>query len=327
MARMAGTPQKRARKAMAAEPLPDPNAPARDTQAPARAPTGARAPAAPAVGPTVRQLLDSRQADALHDLGTALVMGCPVRIERVRPAWCAGWVEDTDIDVGDLGELYNYLQGEWGGSQYRVTALHVDGRPLMAVKLKVAGPPRQGGRLINRGRWEGATAGEDLPEGAPVAAAAAAGASPLADPLAFVQFMMTESRTSAAEARSSVQAVAERHSQDVQQLMGLIATRDATRDESNSLVGQIATLTEGVQAVEELRDTMQASQPTADAPEPERSGLINKAVETMVMDAMSKSVHQTDAPTPQTSRARVVRPNGAGRPPGIPDAATRQRSD
>ncbi len=322
---MVGSPRKRARRAaQAAEPLPGPdNAPA---GAPAR--TGGRAaPAAPAVGPTVRQYIDARQGEALADLGTALTMGCPVRIERVRPAWCAGWVEDTDIDVGDMGELYNYLQGEWGGSQYRITALHVDGRPLMAVKLKVAGPPRQGGRLINRGRWEGATAGDELPEGAPPPEPLAVGTVPASNPLEFVQFMMTESRASAAEARASVREMGEVHSRDVQQLMGLIAKRDETRDESNSLVGQIATLTEGVQAVEELRDTMTANQPTQDQPEPERSGIINTAVEAMVVDAMRNTVPQTNTPTPAKSRARVVRPNGAPQQTGIPDAATRQRTD
>lgn len=274
-------------------------------------------------GPDTRRLLDARQAEELGDLASALGLGHAVRVERIQPAWCSGWVEDTDVDVGHLGELYAYLQDEWGGKQYRVTVLHVDGRPLMAVKLKVAGPPRTNGRLISRDRWEAATAGEDLPTGAPAAVVAP---SPALDPLQFVQFMMGESRQAAAEARTSVKEVADIHSRDVQALMQHITTTNADQAERTSLKGQIGDLTESMAAVENLRDTVASSlpEPAAVDGEPETGGMVKKAFEQFIVNSMSESVQQPGAPTPQTSRAQPPPDNGAGVPQGIPFAATRQ---
>ena len=180
---------------------------------------------------------------------------------------------------------------------------------------------------LGRKRWEAATGGEELPEGAPAPVATVAGV-PAFNPLEFIQFFATEQRAAAAEARASVREVADLHSRDVQQLMQHITTKDAETARDNSLKGQIETLSEGMQAVEGLRDTVAATLPAPEADaEPERSGVINTAVEAMVVESLRASVHQPGAPTPQASRARVVRPNGAQAQGGIPPAATRQRSN
>jgi len=114
---MAGRPKRRAQleQQSLSTPIPD----ALSTPEPMRAPAPARARMREAptpirrggyLGASSRAAADSAAATELNGLAQALRPGAQVRIERVRPSWAAGWIEDLTLDVGGLGELYEHLQ-------------------------------------------------------------------------------------------------------------------------------------------------------------------------------------------------------------------------
>lgn len=153
---MAGTPKKRAKQAaaqavqQAAPPDAIPNASVAAMRTRARAP----ARAVPPVGPTTRAAVDAGQASTLSELARHIHPGYTLRLERLRPVWCAGWVEDIAVDTSSVGELYNMVRAEFGGSHYRVVVLGNQESVLYEGRLTIASPPCVGGLPINRAKWE-----------------------------------------------------------------------------------------------------------------------------------------------------------------------------
>ncbi len=254
---MAGTPQKRARRAAArGEPL---NAPAHDADAHTHARAPARAyQAATPPGPATRATVDQLGADQLADLAAALQPGVTVRVERTRPTWCAGWVEELDLEAAGLGELYEYLADEHGGLAYRVTALYADGKPLYTAQLRVAGAPREHGTPINRREWEANMRGEE--HMAPVvAAAAAAGVTGPSEMMQFLGLFLKESRESRNDVLTAVKEVTGQSATNTTALMTALTDQANKAREGNTLPAQIGELTAGMKAVEDLKETVAAT--------------------------------------------------------------------
>lgn len=322
---MAGSPQKRARRAAArGEPL---NAPAHDAHTPARAPAPARAyQAATPPGPATRATVDQLGADQLADLAAALQPGVTVRVERTRPTWCAGWVEELDLEAAGLGELYEYLADEHGGLAYRVTALHHDGKPLYTAQLRVAGPPREHGTAINRRQWEANMRGEEVgPAVITPTAAPAAGLGGLAGLTEFLGLFLAEARESRNHVFESVKVVTDKSSDNVTALLAALSDQANKAREGNTLPAQIQELTAGMAAVEELKDTVASNipKPADDAPLSATEDMVREAGRAFVRNVVESQVNtsgQQPRPTPQGSRGQPP-PNANGSTPrGIPSA-------
>lgn len=170
---MAGTPKRRARREAAqADQIPDAigeetpeSAPtvSRATvplRAPARARTHAHASGAPArgtgdyTGPAARSAADGLRAGALEDVARSLRPGTVLRVERTRPLWAAGWIEDYPIDRSGVPGLLEYLRDEHGGQLYRLSPLSPAGVPVADFVQPIAGAVRVRGRAVDRETFE-----------------------------------------------------------------------------------------------------------------------------------------------------------------------------
>lgn len=333
---MAGRPKTRARRAAAAAAVQGvplgagQRAPAHD--APARARVRAHAyeyqgqsQAAVQPGAATRAVVDELAAGGLAELAAALQPGTTVRIERTRPSWCSGWVEELDLEAAGLGELYEYLTDEWGGQAYRITALYADGRPLFTSQLKVAGPPKDQGRVINRRQWEASMRGED-PHAIPhtVPAPGAPGQAQPSDMIQFLGLFLGEQRQSRDHIFEAVKTMNETHGKNVTDLM----TALATKAEGTSLTAQIGDLTKGMAAVEDLKNTVAEMSPeTAEEPLSNTQHWVREAGSAFARKFVEDQVNtqgRPARPTPNNTRGGPPRPppsssNGAT-PRGIPGA-------
>lgn len=232
-----------------------PDAPAHDargrTRADARTRTRAREDGAGArvtplqPGPATRAAADQAQAEAAATLAEQLSPGVVVRLERTQPRWAAGWLEDNALELGEVGELYDYVREEYGGRVYRVTVLSPGGHPLFSSRLNIAGPPRHNGRVINRAEWE--SDGDDAAHARP--AAAAAGGDAMAP---FVQLlgMVIASNREAGEAQAqAMKAAMESNTKQTQRLMELVVEDRAERERGQSLSGQLTALVESAKTL------------------------------------------------------------------------------
>jgi hypothetical protein len=169
---MAGKPKARARLLAEAlrehgldpdnltTPAPTPTGNVQSLGEPTHASARARESRAPTpirpTGPQTRQAVDSRTADDLDKLARQLQPGLTVRLERTRPTWAAGWIEDMPLDDHDLAAVLEYVSQEHGGQTYRASVLSHEGAILYSSRITIAGPPRRRGRVTSRDAWDGA---------------------------------------------------------------------------------------------------------------------------------------------------------------------------
>lgn len=297
---MAGQPKTRAKKAaQAAGDIPEAreedSAPARDTTArhthartrtrAPRAPTprvSANSTAAPAsvdAGPQVRARIDQHRAGIVEALQRELAPGMVVRIERTRPTWCAGYLEDWQLEEGTLGELFEYIREEHGGQRYTLSVLSPNGVPLIQMSQPFSGPPRQQGRPINRAQWDAEMRGEVYdprqPAGAPPGyyppghyppQPQQPAAAPQGIGLAEVLTILDKANDRQFEA---VKGAAEAQSRTHSELMAALAKRD----EGGSFLGQLAGIKQSVAAIREIEDELTPEAPPADdGPQPDSMG-------------------------------------------------------
>lgn len=168
---MAGTPVKRAKReaqanqnaqegeipdADASEPTPPPP---RRVRLDPRARPDLRAvppPLPTQTGAEARRSVDYQHASELERLAFVMRPGMAVRVERIKPTWCAGCVEPRMVvKSGAMEDLIEHLREEWGGQTYLVTVLQPNGSPAFESNLTVCAPPRYEGRLIYRETWNG----------------------------------------------------------------------------------------------------------------------------------------------------------------------------
>lgn len=94
------------------------------------------------------------QADALLEALRTVQPSARLRIQRLAPAWCRGWLEDVDpAAVRSAGGIHRYLGDTWGGSRYLVELLDAAGAPAGAsATYEIVGPPRSWGVEIEQPR-------------------------------------------------------------------------------------------------------------------------------------------------------------------------------
>ena len=70
-----------------------------------------------------------------------------VAISRVKPKWCAGWLETVAIDT-DTPISMDYIKEEWGGEYFRIRILDEKGVYQGATNISIAEVPKKYGQRI-----------------------------------------------------------------------------------------------------------------------------------------------------------------------------------
>lgn len=255
---MAGSPKKRARREAAESAIPDadegsPRAPYARSRA--RAPASGRAPTREHgyVGPNQKRAADSVAARQLEALAAELGPDTAVRIERVRPSWCAGWVEDYVIDLDGLADLYDHIRSEWGGQVYSVKVLLPDGATAFTSRLAIAEPPRHEGRLINRDVWDGSrsTTREN-----PAPAQPQPGSSPIGQLADFMRLFVEQNNRVADTQLAAVRDLVTNSQAQTGELVRAVVARDEQRAGRESFAHQLGDILEATEALEVVRDRL-----------------------------------------------------------------------
>lgn len=304
---MAGRPQRRARREARAahDAPPNPPAPAHYAHAHEHAhehAPGRRAEVAPplrgvARGPEVRAVSDHAAAEAVAGLRRHLPAAVKVRIKRLRPLWCRGWIEDYPLAGSDIGELLEYLKAEHGGQEYELLLLSESEEPIYTTKAPIYGPPRDAGRMINRDAYEAAMNGRTQAQAQAQAAAPAAAQSPL-DLVAVLTLVLDEARQSRQTTLDSVRELTQRTSDSNEKLMSLIVKTRADEKAQASFPAQLAELSEGLKAVDKMKRQIS---PAGDHEPTNGKSPMDSAVQEVAADFLRKVVaseKQPDRPAP-----------------------------
>jgi hypothetical protein len=276
---MAGQPKTRARKAIAAaisagidlqnasitdiasaQPLPTATSYARARGKPTASPLPIAAnPAAYQPGPAIRSTADNLQADQLSHFAAALRPGIALSIERIKPPWCAGWLEEYSPENGTIGELFEYISSEYGGQSYRLTVRHLDGRPLYETKLQIAGKPRERGKPIDRDAWEGNARAAASPA-TPTTAAAAAPDTQL------VLKMLDLAQANADRVLEAVEKIGQANSGQIARLIDTIVESRENTANRQGFLGSLKEVVDASEALSQVKGLLGSDAPTAGAP-------------------------------------------------------------
>ena len=310
---MAGSPRKRANREASqggdSARVPD----ARPGVTPAGAtPAYARVRATPTPirsttpGPDVRRTADRAQATAAGALAEQLAPGTIARIERTKPTWCAGWLEDFTLEDGESGELREYIREEYGGRSYKLTMLAADLSVMWSTRIAIAGKPKMDGRDIDRDEWEGVTS-----KAATAPAAATGEAGLLAIIMPMFDKMMDVSKGAAVGQLEAVREAVAASERNQTKLMGQLVAMQSEERQSQSLSGQLEALADSSRAVREIGE--QLAPPAAPGETEPDGGILAGASKEAVKHFVSNAM---------ASMAPGGGPPGA--PPGAPPAAPRR---
>lgn len=338
---MAGRPKTRARREAAAAPGDIPDA----LTAPGpNARTRARTREAPAlhvrpggVGPGVRSAADSAAAGQLAGLAQALRPGALVRIERVRPSWAAGWIEDLTLDLGGLGELYEHLQEEWGGRSYRVTVMLPNGAPGFESRIEIAGPPLDEGTVIDRDEWNGNPGkrereAREARERIPNARSSSSDTGGGLDALAWVKLLLDTQEKAAERTEKAIsQLVTTSAAQNQDLIDAMLQARTAER--GPNLVQQLGELEQAKRALDRMGRVFGAADRSADGAGDDglMSGALREATKQFVGNVMASQFAGSMGPAqrpaaPAAPPGRAPAPAARPRPvPQQPPSQVRQR--
>lgn len=333
---MAGRPKRRARLQAAGE-IPEAveGAPGHDARTRARARVHGVEPGY--VGPKAKAAADRAASDELEHLAHELRPNTVVRVERLRPTWCAGWVEDYVIDLGGLADLYAHLKSEWGGQVYSCRVLLSDGTTAFTSRLAVAGPPKNEGRIINRESWSGEAPASRPATPAPAPSAGGADLSALGQLMAL--FAEQNARVLDSQMSNMRELVSSSAAQN-QNLIQAIADRDGERNARQSFAGQLGELIEATEALEHVRGAlaprednptrMDDSDPMAAALKEATGRFLGNAMGSMLTrptpGTQRGGAQRRPSPTPPGSGVRRASPRAPNRKPAsgggdeIPDA-------
>ena len=282
----------------------------------------------------------------MRELSAVLRPGVTLRIERTRPTWAAGFLEDYPIEVGDaLRSLLEHLRDEHGGQHYRLTVLGAGEQALYSGSLPIAGPVRDRGKPITREAWESPRERNPAPVVQP-----AQGGSDLASIVGMLggaigplfTFLQKQSDRASQQTIDAVRDMARTSQRQTSELTNAVLQIRTDTQQRSGLAGQVSELIEGISAVDDLRSRVGTGERSGsgDPKEDEMSGALREAAKhffTQFMGHMATQRSQSPAQQPQQrrpNRTRVVRPhtvppNGVGadvgeQPPGLPDAISGQ---
>lgn len=260
------------------------------------------------IGVQTRTVTDDAQAGAMKKLSRFLKPGVTLRIERTRPSWAAGYLEDHPIEVDEgIQHLLEHLREEHGGQHYRLTALGPGDQVLYTGSIPVAGPVRDRGKPITRADWE------ERPTPAPVAAPRQTSALGELAPLMQVMItaMTAQSQTQTQALLAAVKEIAEANADSTAELIQtLAAARPATEPTQNpsGMNAQLTELLGAVRSIEGVKRALGVPEPTAKpetAPGDEQEplqGAVNATMQRFLTEAL------TSVMMPKKGRAGPVRP-------------------
>lgn len=287
--------------------------------APQAGPTRARAHAhhrSIPLGSATRATIDAQQAETVRNIARAIRPGVVIEIERTRPTWCAGFLEAYPVEDGEsLRTLREYIRDEHGGQSYVLTALL--GEDVIARGTeKVAGPPRDMGRVINRAKWEGQPAEERTP-----APASSSGMDGLADLIKL--FVGMQADASKAQLESVRDMVKETRGQTTELMKAVVESRESNNAQQGfaAQLGQFVEASRGIdKAKRQLFGAAKREEP-ADELDP-----VEKEAKQFFTRAFLGSVFKEQGAAPQRTqqqRAPAQRNGSAAQQPNgfrIPDA-------
>jgi len=309
---MAGNPKKRARQQAAAQgAIPDAlTEPKGNTRARPDAPVRARG----FVGAGARGAVDAAAAGHLNELARQLRIGTTVRIERIRPSWASGWLEDLTLSQGGYGELLEHLQEEYGGKKYRLTVLLPNGSPGFEATQDIAGPPLDEGSEIDRDEWNGQPGKRERERtrerNAIPAAATTPAPAPGLDAVALVKLML---EMQAAGAERAERAMRELATQNRETLQSVLQVREVER--GPNLVEQLGELEQAKRALDRMGRVFGAAErPSGEAGDDDvMSGAMKEATKHFLGNVLA-SEFAGKAGAPQRPPARAAPPQSGPRP-------------
>lgn len=263
-------------------------------------------------GTQQRELADHVQTDEMTALARALRPGVQVRIERLKPTWCAGWVEDLSLDAGSLSELYEQLKEEWGGKLYRCTVLMSNGIPAFECRIPIAGAPKDEGKVIVRGEWDGEPKSARATNPAPVVQAAAP-ASDITGILGVFKLIMDNNEKVATAQMLTMRELSERSAAQNQGLIEAMLQSRTAEARGGSLSGQLAELMEANKAIERVKKNFGAAAAPEGAPddEPLLQGAVREAAKGFFSQVIQSEMRGR---TPQQAPQRRPGPPMGPRP-------------
>jgi len=287
-----------------------------------RKPNAPRALRSPLIGASTRAAVDGAQADTMLRLASLIRPGVSIRIERVRPTWAAGWIEDYPTDVtGDaLGDLFEHLRDEHGGQLYRLTILAPGEQPLYVGAQAIAGPVRVAGRSTGRDAFELATQKPTV-ERAPSSSSSAEPFPMGAVIQGFVSFMQTMMGQQEKAAQLQIEAVRDMVRSSQKQgsdLANAVLAHRADERDQRGLAGQVTELLEGMEAVDKVRKRFGAARSSNAEPDgDEMSGVLKEAAKSFLGNVMGSVASQrasqhAAAPPARRVVRRIARPARVG---------------
>lgn len=279
--------------------------------------TRASAPPRPRgfLGVSTKAAADSTFAGQLTELARHLRPSTVVRIERVRPSWCAGWIEDLALDEGNLSELYEHLAEEWGGKSYRITVLLPNGAPAFEARIEIAGPPLEEGSPIDREEWAGQPGKRDRErrearEAIPSAARTRNPEGGGFDVIALLKLLMDTQKD--ANDRQ-IAAMRELQTTSAAQNQGLIEAMLEARsaERGPTLVQQLSELGEAKRAIDRMGRVFGAADRSEAKPDDDDllGGAVKEAAKSFLGNVITSELASRAGPAVAPSRAQPPSPN------------------
>jgi len=250
--------------------------------------------------------------------------GITVTIDRIKPAWCAGWQEDYLLDSDDIGELRQYIKDEYGGQVFRLTAMAAGGAPLWVSKMTIGGKPREDGRTLRRWEYEG----EPNPaaqQARPPATLGEPDAAAGINIMGVLTLVLDSNRAAATAQLEAVRETVTSSNKAIQSLMNTIVVERSEEKRGGDFAGQLKSLVESTKALKKAGSFFGA----ADGGPAQTSGgdgmlteATRHAFERFVGNVIDSEMGDGPKRPDRVRRPPQRRPAGAGGD-GIPDAIRR----
>lgn len=304
----------------ALEAIPD----AVESRGRARAPARSVTPLRPLpLGQATRTATDSAQAQAMKALAGALRPGITLRIERSRPTWAAGFLEDYPIEADQpsmaLAELLEHLRDEHGGQHYRITAIGAGDQILYSGSLPVAGPVRDRGRPITRADWEDGGRATN-PKAAPSMMGELGPIVQLVGTL--VQSFTAQSDKSNATMLGALRDIARQSAASSAEIASALAVSQSTppprvgNGSAGAITDGLSELLQSVRSIEQVKRALGVTANQEPKPEPgpqdPLGGAVNEVTQRFISEALTSMMVRNrapgvGAPPPPRRRPPVVR--------------------
>lgn len=259
-------------------------------------------------GVQTRNAFDRREADDYAELTAQLSAGVTVRILRTRPSWAAGWIEDLELDSGDVSELFEHLRAEHGGQVYSVQLIGRDNRILYKARVPIAGPVRRDGRPINREQWEGTEAARVEPRERERNAPAANIGNGF-QPMELIRLVLDMQKESSGQITEAIREMQRMQTKQTEGLIAAVMDQRSSERTTTSLAGQLQEVAKVAQQVDEIRANIIASAPQSqqrddqEPPDPIRA-MTADILKSAIQNEMGK---RSGPQQPAAAAPRVVR--------------------